>query len=104
MWTAADVRRGRMHPDGKVTVAVSNMTSGGGAHAWAWIDSAYMRALAQRCSRIARDCPHRPTSQELEAIGVELMEKAAEVDELIQTYGTDDPRGNAVSRPKKGKT
>jgi hypothetical protein len=29
---------------------------------------------------LARDCPHLPTSQALEALGVELMEKAAIAD------------------------
>jgi hypothetical protein len=49
---------------------------------WVWADSAYLREQAQRCTRLARECPHRPTSHELEAIGVEFMEKAAELDEL----------------------
>ena len=51
-------------------------------YVWVWADSAYLREQAQRCARLARDCPHRPTSHELEAIGVEFMEKAAELDEL----------------------
>ena len=67
-------------------VAATNMPSGGGAsYAWIWADSTYMRDLAQRCTRAARDCPHRPTSNELEAIGVELMEKAKQLDEFNQT-------------------
>jgi len=49
---------------------------------WIWVDAAYLREQAQRCVRLARECPHRPTSHELEAIGVEFMEKAAELDEL----------------------
>jgi hypothetical protein len=43
----------------------------------------YLREQAHRCTRLARNCPHLPTSQELEAIGVELMEKAAELDDLL---------------------
>ena len=31
---------------------------------------------------LARECPHLPTAHELEAIGVELMQKAAELDHL----------------------
>jgi hypothetical protein len=50
--------------------------------AFAWFDPTYLRELAQRCTRIARECPHLATSQELEAIGVELMLKAAELDDL----------------------
>ena len=45
------------------------------------VDASYLREQAQRCARLARDCPHLPTSRELEGIGVELMEKAAELDE-----------------------
>lgn len=83
-----------------VTVAAPNMPSDAGSFAWVWIDSAYMRDLAERCTRAARDCPHRPTSHELEAIGVELMQKAAELDEFNQTSGTDDAPRSAASRPK----
>jgi len=45
-------------------------------------DASYLREQAHRCVRLARDCPHSPTSHALEAIGIELMEKAAELDEL----------------------
>lgn len=93
------MRCGRTHSDSKVTVAAPNMPSGADLHTWGLADSSYMRALALRCSRVARDCPHRPTSLELEAIGVELMEKAAAIDELNQTYGGDDS-----SKPRKRKT
>jgi hypothetical protein len=86
--------------DSVVTVAAPNMPGDAGSFAWAWIDSAYMRDLAQRCTRAARDCPHRPTSHELEAIGVELMQKAAELDEFNQTSGTEDTPRTAASRPK----
>lgn len=50
--------------------------------------ASYLRKHAQRCVRLARDCPHLPTSHQLEAIGLELMEKAAELDELfgLQTH------------------
>jgi len=94
------------HPaDSEVTVAAPNMPSdASSSYAWVWADSSYMRELAQRCTRAARDCPHLPTSHELEAIGVELMQKAAELDELNQTSGPDDvphkaPAGRKV--PKK---
>jgi len=43
----------------------------------------YLRQQAQRCVQAARGCPHRPTSHELEAIAIELMEKAAEWDRLL---------------------
>jgi hypothetical protein len=46
-------------------------------------ESSYLRDQAHRCVRLARDCPHLPTSHELEVIGVELMERAAELDELL---------------------
>ena len=51
---------------------------------WIWVDATYLREQAQRCARLARDCPHRPTADELEAIGFELMQKAAELDQLRQ--------------------
>ena len=47
------------------------------------VDASYLREQAHRFTRLARDCPHTPTSHQLEAIGIELMEKAAELDELI---------------------
>jgi hypothetical protein len=88
-----------------VTVAAPDMASGGtGSHALGWVDSSYMRALALRCTLVARDCPHRPTSLELEALSAELMDKATEIDELIQTYGSDDRPHEAGAGAKKRKT
>jgi hypothetical protein len=104
MADAVRSRCGRMDADSKVTVAAPSIPAGADPHAWGWIDASYMRALAHRCSRAARDCPHRPTSVELEAIGVELMERAAEIDELNQVCGGDDSPGGAASRPRKPKT
>ena len=46
-------------------------------------NAAYLREQAQRCVRLAHDCPDLKTSHELEAIGIELMEKAAELDVLL---------------------
>lgn len=87
-----------------MTVAAAHMPGGTGpSYAWGWSDSSsYMRDLAQRCTRAARECPHTPTSHELEAIGVELMQKAAELDELNQTSDAA-PRKPAPGRkvPKK---
>lgn len=92
---------GHAHPvDSEVTVAAPYMPSGGGSFGWAPADSSYMRDLAQRCTRVARECPHLPTSHELEAIGVELMEKAKELDELGQTSGSDDAPRKASARTK----
>ena len=51
-------------------------------YAWVWVGAPYLRKQAERCVRLAHDCPHTATAYELEAIGVELMEKAAELDEL----------------------
>jgi hypothetical protein len=53
-------------------------------YVWIWVDASYLREQAQRCVRLARDCPHVPTSHELEAMGVELMERAAELDHVNQ--------------------
>jgi hypothetical protein len=58
-----------------------------------WLaESSYLREQAQRCVRLARDCPHRPTSHELEAIGIELMERASELDELFSIEPADTTR------------
>jgi hypothetical protein len=54
-------------------------------YTWIWVDASYLREQAQRCVRLARDCPHKATAHELEALGVDLMQKAAELDELQQT-------------------
>jgi hypothetical protein len=47
------------------------------------LNPTYLREQAHRCVRLARECPHLPTAQELEAIGIEFMEKAAELDDLL---------------------
>ena len=52
------------------------------AYEWVWVDATYLRDLAQRCTGLARECPHIVTSHQLEAIAVELMQKAAELDDL----------------------
>jgi hypothetical protein len=54
------------------------------AYTWIWVDASYLREQAHRCVRLARDCPHKQTAHELEAIGIDLMQKAAELDELRQ--------------------
>jgi hypothetical protein len=54
------------------------------AYTWIWVDASYLREQAHRCVRLARDCPHKPTSHELESLGIDLMQKAAELDQLQQ--------------------
>ena len=53
-------------------------------------DAMYLRECAHRCVALARNCPHLPTSQALEALGVELMEKAAELEELSDNEAQQD--------------
>jgi hypothetical protein len=43
-------------------------------------DAHYLRDKAHYCVALARRCPDLSTSQALEALGVELMEKAAELE------------------------
>jgi hypothetical protein len=43
-------------------------------------DASYLRELAHRCVRLARNCSDQTTSHELDALGAELMEKAAEIE------------------------
>ena len=40
----------------------------------------YLRATAQSCIRLVQSCPHTETAHGLEAIAVDLMEKALEVE------------------------
>lgn len=40
----------------------------------------YFREQAHRCVRLARACPDRATSHALEAMGMEFLEKAAELE------------------------
>jgi len=47
------------------------------------LNPSYLREQAHRCAQLARECPHLPTSQALEEIGIEFMEKAAELDDLL---------------------
>ena len=45
------------------------------------VDAPYLREVAQRCIVLARHCLHLPTSQALEVLSVELLERALEVEE-----------------------
>ena len=63
-------------------------------YTWIWVDAPYLRKQAQRCVRLARECPHQPTAHGLEALGTELMERAAELD-AIQT-----DRSGTIARSK----
>jgi hypothetical protein len=42
----------------------------------------YLRDLAQTCTRLARACPHPPTSYGLEEIALDLMAKAKELEDI----------------------
>ncbi len=44
------------------------------------VDASYLREKAHYCVALARNCPHLPTEQALEALGVDLMETAAELE------------------------
>jgi len=44
------------------------------------INATYLRKQAHKYVALARKCPHLPTSQALEALGVEFMERAAELE------------------------
>lgn len=53
------------------------------------VDTTYLRQQASNCVRLARVCQDVPTSHELEAIGTELMARAAQLDELLADLATD---------------
>ena len=71
------------------------------AEPYTWVlvdaDAPYLREQAQRCARLARDCSKMSTENiahelravmyELEAIGIELMQKAKELDHLQGDQG-----------------
>ena len=63
------------------------MSNSAEPYAGIWVDAPYLREQAQRCVRLARNCPHVQTAHELEAMGTELMQKAAELDQLQDVRG-----------------
>jgi hypothetical protein len=69
-------------------------------YVWVWTDASYLREQAQRCSRLARDCPDGATSHELEAMGVEWMQKASELEHLQQTSSAEGLAENPNSPGK----
>jgi hypothetical protein len=44
------------------------------------VDPLYLREMAQRFVALARNCPDSITSRALEALGIEWMKKAAELE------------------------
>jgi hypothetical protein len=47
------------------------------------VDTSYLRAQAQACAQLARNCANVERSHQFEAIGVDLMLKAEELDSLL---------------------
>jgi CheY-like chemotaxis protein len=59
----------------------------------------YLREIAQSCTRLARTCPHLPTSHGLEEVAIDLMTKAKELEELHS-----EPLGSVIAHlPKRAK-
>jgi hypothetical protein len=50
------------------------------------LDTSFLREQAQRCVQLARDWPDVPISHQLEAIGLELMLRAEEIDSLLSDW------------------
>lgn len=49
----------------------------------------YLREIAHTCTRLARACPHSPSSDGLEEVAIDLMAKAKELEQLHQeTFGS----------------
>lgn len=44
----------------------------------------HLRALAVKCSRLAKDCTDEGTAHELEGIGADLAENAQSLDDLFE--------------------
>lgn len=54
------------------------------------VDTSFLRQQATNCVRLARVCPDVPTSHQLEAIGTELMARAAQLDELLSRLAAEN--------------
>lgn len=54
------------------------------------VDTAFLRKQANSCVRLARECQGSPMSHELEAIGTDLMARAAQLDELLSDLTARD--------------
>jgi hypothetical protein len=51
--------------------------------------AAYLREKAHHCTRLAHNCSDRETSHALEAMGVEFLERATEIDQILTIPAAD---------------
>jgi hypothetical protein len=56
------------------------------------IESVYLREKAQRCVALARRCPDSGTSHALEALAIEWMARAAELEQSSSLILSTTPR------------
>ena len=49
----------------------------------AWDVAAYLKEKAHHCMRLARSCPDRETSHALEAMGLEFLDRATELERML---------------------
>lgn len=56
------------------------------------IDASYLREIAQKCVVLARQCPHLLTSRALEALSIEPMGQAAELEKETSLFGSANGR------------
>ena len=58
------------------------------------VDALYLREKAHYCVALSRQCPDSPTAQALQVLGIELMEKAAELekDRTLAPPGVDSSK------------
>lgn len=58
------------------------------------VDALYLREKAYYCVALSRRCSDSATAQLLEALGIELMEKAAELEKYrtLSPLGSDSPK------------
>jgi hypothetical protein len=59
-----------------------------------WPDASYLRQQARRCVSLSRECPHQETARALETLGVDLLEKAVELDLLQEQLKLWRPPAN----------
>ncbi len=72
-----------------MTAGEPMISSSAEPYTWIWADAPYLREQAQRCSRLARDCPHLPTAHELEAIGVGIDAEGRRLDHLQEDHDAE---------------
>jgi hypothetical protein len=60
------------------------------------VDASYLREQAQRLIRLARTCSDQAVSHELEAVSMEFMAKAGDLEKLVTLSENDNKKGKSA--------